>query len=78
MPEPFLLLPYTHVICYTRFEPFGRKRNITNYLIFSWIGVLLGKLLVSQLVKKFPTFNRTRRLITVFTTTRYMSIPSAR
>jgi len=35
-----------------------------------WSSALLGKLTVTQLVKKFPAFYATRRFITVFTTAR--------
>jgi hypothetical protein len=40
--------------------------------------VLLQKLIVTQLVKKFPAFNGTRRFVTVFTTARHWSLSSAR
>jgi hypothetical protein len=40
--------------------------------------VLLEKLIVTQLVKKFPTFYGTRRFITKFTRARHRSIPWAR
>jgi hypothetical protein len=36
--------------------------------------VLLEKLVVPQLVKNFPEFYRTRRLITLFTTVRHLSL----
>ena len=39
--------------------------------------VLLEKLTVPQLVKKFPAIYRTRRFIAAFTTTRYQSLSSA-
>jgi hypothetical protein len=38
---------------------------------------LLKKLMVSQLVKKFPAFHGTRRFITVFTTARHWSLSCA-
>jgi hypothetical protein len=40
-----------------------------------WIKVLLYKLIVSQLVKKFAAFYRTRRFITVFITALHWSLP---
>jgi hypothetical protein len=39
--------------------------------------VLVDKLTVTQLVKKFPAFYGTRRFITVFTTARHWSLPWA-
>jgi hypothetical protein len=40
--------------------------------------VLLEKLTVTQLVKKFPAFYETRRFITVLIRTRHWSLPWAR
>jgi hypothetical protein len=40
--------------------------------------VLLEKLRVHQLVKKFPTFNGTQTLITIFTTVHYLSLSQVR
>jgi len=37
-------------------------------------GVVLEKLTVSQLVKKFPAFSGTRRFITTFTSARHLSL----
>jgi len=51
--------------------------QIYLYLYFQltrWSRVLLQKLTVTQLVKKFPAFYRTRRFITVFTTARHWSL----
>jgi hypothetical protein len=39
----------------------------------TWSRVLLEKLIVTQLVKKYPTFDGTRSFITVFTTARHRS-----
>jgi hypothetical protein len=39
--------------------------------------VLLGKLTVPQLVKKFPAFYGTRRFITAFTRARHLSLSRA-
>jgi len=38
-----------------------------------WSGVLLEKLIVTQLVKKFPTFHEDRKFLTVFTRNRHWS-----
>jgi len=40
-----------------------------------WSRVLLEKLIVAQLVKKFPAFYGTRSFITVFTTAGYCPYP---
>ena len=45
-----------------------------TYLLIPYSTVLLQKLSVSQLVKKFPTFYGTRRFITAFTTARHLSL----
>jgi len=45
-----------------------------TYLLTPWSRVLLEKLTVSQLVKKFPTFYGTRRFITTFTSARHLSL----
>jgi hypothetical protein len=42
-----------------------------------WSRGLLEKLTVSQLVKKFPAFYRTRRFITAFTRARHLSLSGA-
>jgi hypothetical protein len=39
--------------------------------------VLLEKLIVPQLVQKFPTFNKTHTFITMHTTQQYNSLPLA-
>jgi hypothetical protein len=43
------------------------------YILTSWSIVNFEKLIVSQLVKKFPAFCGTRRYITVFKTVRHFS-----
>jgi len=43
-------------------------------LFAPWNRVLLEKLTVSQLVKKFPAFYGTRRFITAFTSARHLSL----
>jgi hypothetical protein len=45
-----------------------QKTTTCNYLLTPCSRVLLEKLIVTQLVKTFPAFYRTRRFITVFTT----------
>jgi len=47
-----------------------KTNQLTNQLT-PWSKVLLERLLVTQLVKKFPAFYGTRTLITVFTTARH-------
>ena len=42
-----------------------------TYLLTPWCRVLLEKLTGLQLVKKFPTFHRTRRFITALTSVRH-------
>jgi len=51
----------------------GQTSYISHYLLTPWNRVLLEKLTVSQLVKKFPKFYGTRRLIAAFTNFRYVS-----
>ena len=44
------------------------------YLLTPWCRVLLEKLTGLKLVKKFPTFHRTRRFITTLTSVRHLSL----
>ena len=44
------------------------------YILTPWCRVLLEKLTRLQLVKKFPTFHRTRRFITALTSVRHLSV----
>jgi hypothetical protein len=46
--------------------------------VTSWSKVLLEKLIVTQLVKKFSAFCKTRRFINVFTKSRHWSLSWAR
>ena len=48
--------------------------SLTPYLLTPWSRVLLEKLTGLELVKKFPAFYGTRRLITVFTSARHLSL----
>jgi len=58
----------------------SRKRAIIEALMFSkldltpWSSVILDKLTVTQIVKKFPAFYWTPRFITVFTRARHWSL----
>ena len=47
---------------------------ILTYLLTPWCRVLLEKLTGLQLVKKLPTFHRTRRFITALTSVRHLSL----
>ena len=47
---------------------------LLTYLLTPWCRVLLEKLALLQLVKKFPTFYGTRRFITAFTSFRHPSL----
>jgi hypothetical protein len=50
------------------FEPKQAKKNIIIIIIIIIMGrVLIEKLIVVQLVKKFASFYGTRRLVSVFT-----------
>ena len=44
------------------------------YILGAWNRVLLEKLIVSQLVKKFPAFYGTRRFVTAITGARHLSL----
>ena len=45
-----------------------------TFLLTTWCRVLLEKLTSLQLVKKFPTFHRTRRFISTLTSVRHLSL----
>ena len=45
-----------------------------TYLLTPWSRVLLEKLASLQLVKKFPTFYGTRRVLTALTSARHLSL----
>ena len=47
---------------------------LLTYLLTPWCRVLLEKLTCLQLVKKFPAFHGTRRLITALTSVRHLSL----
>jgi len=48
--------------------------SLLTYLLTSWCRVLLEKLTVLQLVKKFPSFHGTRMFITALTSLRHASL----
>ena len=50
------------------------NQNCITYLLTPWSRVLLEKLTGLQLVKKFPSFHGTRRVITVLTSVRHLSL----
>ena len=50
---------------------------LLTYLHTPWSRVLLEKIKVSRLVKKFPAFYGTRRFITAFTSARHLSLSRA-
>jgi len=47
---------------------------LLTYLLTPWSRVLLEKLAVSQLVKKFPAFYGTQRFVTTVTSARHLSL----
>jgi hypothetical protein len=47
---------------------------VYSYLLTKWSRVLLEKLTVCQLIKKFPAFYGNRRFITAFTSARHLSL----
>jgi hypothetical protein len=68
-----VLLP--HLTIYFCFSDFIEVwTNLLTYFLTPLSRVLLEKLTCSQLVKKFPAFYGTRRFITAFTSTRYLSL----
>ena len=50
------------------------SRTLYSHLLTPWCRVLLEKLTVLQLVKKFPAFHGTRRSITALTSVRHLSL----
>ena len=63
-------IPYSNVYCIC----VDIAYIILNYLLTPWCRVLLEKLTGLQLVKKFPAFHGTRRLITALTSVRHLSL----
>jgi hypothetical protein len=53
---------------------FNVNADFITYLLTPWNRVLLEKLTVFQLVKKFSAFYGTRRLITAFTSDRHLTL----
>jgi len=62
---------FQHMVFYTR--PTQRLSR-PPYLLTPWCIVILEKLIVLQLVKKFPAFHGTRRFITALTSVRHLSL----
>ena len=52
----------------------GTVKLTVTYLLAPWITIRVEKLTGSQLVKKFPTFCGTRRLVTTFTNAHHLSL----
>ena len=50
------------------------RNYLLTYLLTPWCRVLLEKLIVLQLVKKFPAFHGTRRFIPALTSVRHLSL----
>ena len=84
-PEPSRSIPCPHIPLSEYFNiillstPGSPKLLIPSiylraYLLTPWSRVLLEKLLVSQLVKKFHPFYGTRKFITAITTARHLSL----
>jgi len=49
-----------------------------SYITYLWSRVILEKLNGSQILKKFPAFNGTRRFVTGFTSARHLSLSHIR
>ena len=73
----------THTVSRSRLDEESARRGdlyLTTlcthkiYLLTPWCRVLLEKLTGLQLVKKFPAFHGTRRLITTLTSVRQLSL----
>jgi hypothetical protein len=47
---------------------------LTTPKLTAWSRVILEKLIIAQIIKKFPAFYGTRRIITVFTRARHLSL----
>ena len=78
----FLLIRVAYILMYYLREsersPTYLLTYILTYLLTLCSGVLLENLTLFQLVKKFPAFYGTRRLITAFTSTRRLSLSWAK
>ena len=72
-PVGSAVVQYTHFLhCFI--TPRKCKPGCVIYLLTPWCRVLLEKLTGLQLVKKFPAFHGTRRLFTVLTSVRHLSL----
>ena len=63
----------THILS-IYFHTYLLTSHSLTYLLTPWCRVLLEKLTGLQLVKKFPAFHGTRRLITALTSVRQLSL----
>jgi hypothetical protein len=50
------------------------KRHLENLGMTQWSRIFLKKLIVSQLIRKFPAFYGIRRFIPTFTRARHLSL----
>ena len=67
--------PYTPpLLTHMRHMPSPSHPSTVTNLLTPWCRVLLEKLTVLQLVKKFPIFHGTRRFITALTSVRQLSL----
>ena len=64
-----LYLPSCSTIVFNRCQ-----KHHNSHLLTTWNRVLLEKLTGFQLVEKFPTFNGSRKFITVLTSARHLSL----
>jgi len=67
-----LTLPYLYLTNEEKINSF--LDDLPPYQLSPWSRVVLEKLIVTQLVKKFSTFCGTRRFITVLTRARQLSL----
>jgi len=67
--------PLTTLPCTCTYKAFAITLDTSLVLLTAWRRVLLEKLAVPQLVKKFPVFYGIRRFITAFTNARHLSHP---
>jgi hypothetical protein len=63
--------------CWNNCTPFLRNCKKHGPLLTPWSTILLEKLTILQLVKKFPTFYGTWRFISAFTSPRHLSLSRA-
>jgi len=61
--KPYLIKCHINLTVCTK----SCNSQINTYIIIAWSKILLGKLIVTQLVKGFSAFHVTRRFVTVLT-----------